>query len=71
MKNRNRGMGAVYQQPNSALWWIRYHHRGRKYRESSHSVNHADAVRLLKHRLGEGALPDLMLRRPPSKTWPA
>ncbi|HEV3112144.1 MAG TPA: site-specific integrase [Candidatus Binataceae bacterium] len=53
MKNRNRGMGAVYQQPNSALWWIRYHHRGRKYRESSHSVNHADAVRLLKRRLGE------------------
>jgi integrase len=60
---KNRGLGSVYQSAYvdkasgerrvSAVWWIRYHHRGRKYRESSGSTNRNDAVRMLKQRLGE------------------
>jgi hypothetical protein len=57
-----RGLGSVFQPryknhssgetKTSAVWWIRYHYRGKLYRESSKSENRADAVRLLKHRLG-------------------
>jgi integrase len=42
------------------MWWIRYSYRGTKRRESSGSTNRADAVKLLKRRLGEmgqGKLP--------------
>jgi hypothetical protein len=46
-----RGLGGIYKRgPN---WWIRYYHRGRKYRESSRSTERADAVRLLKQRLAD------------------
>jgi hypothetical protein len=61
--NKVRGLGSVFQPryrdkrscevKTSAIWWVRYHHRGKLYRESSESENRADAVRLLKHRLGE------------------
>ena len=44
-----RGMGGVYKR--GPFWWIRYGHRGRKYRESSQSTKRHDAVRLLKQRL--------------------
>jgi len=37
----------------SALWWIEYHYRGKRYRERTDSANRTDAVRLLKRRLGE------------------
>lgn len=58
-----RGMGSVYQptyrdrrtgeQKTVGTWWIRYHHRGKLYRESADSTNRADAVRMLKARIGE------------------
>lgn len=44
-----RGLGNVYQR--GQVWWVAYHHGGRKYRESSRSVDRNDAVRLLRHRL--------------------
>lgn len=44
-------MGTAYRRGN--VWWIRYYHRGRCYRESSHSENETDARRLLKKRIGE------------------
>jgi integrase len=60
---KNRGLGSVYQpvykdkqtgeHKASAVWWIRYHHRGRKHRESSESTKRADAVKLLKRRMAE------------------
>jgi integrase len=46
-----RGLGGHYQR--GGVWWIRYSYRGDKRRESSGSLNRADAVRLLKKRLGE------------------
>ena len=58
MRNTRRGLGGVYQR--GGTWWVRYSHRGRKVRESSGSTGRADAVRLLKQRLGEmgqGKLP--------------
>lgn len=58
MREARRGLGGVYQR--GGAWWIRYSYRGTKRRESSHSSNRADAVKLLKRRLGEigqGKLP--------------
>jgi integrase len=46
-----RGIGRSYQR--GSIWWIRYWHRGREYRESSESAREGDAIRLLKHRLKE------------------
>ena len=46
-----RGLGRLYQRGN--VWWVQYCHRGKVYRESSHSTVRADATRLLKRRLGE------------------
>jgi hypothetical protein len=34
-------------------WYISYYKGGRRFRESSHSTNRANAVRLLKQREGE------------------
>lgn len=45
------GTGYCYQR--RAIWWISISHRGRRVRESSGSKKRADAVRLLKRRLGE------------------
>jgi len=44
-----RGLGSVYQR--GQVWWIRYHQGGREYRESSHSADRQDALRLLRKRL--------------------
>ena len=46
-----RGMGGVFKR--GPVWWIRYGHRGRKYRESSKSPERADALALLKQRLAD------------------
>jgi len=62
---KTRGLGLVYQpvyvdkrtgeHKTAAVWWIQYYVRGRRFRESSNSTSRADAVRLLKRRIGEGA----------------
>lgn len=46
-----RGMGRIFQR--GSVYHIGYFHRGREYRESSHSEKEAVARRLLKKRLGE------------------
>src|SRR5262249_15111201 len=43
-----KGFGYVYRR--GRLWWVRYFHRGRDFRESTHSEREVDALRLLKHR---------------------
>ena len=58
-----RGMGRIYkpgwrdrktgETRESPIWWIGYNHRGRVIRESAHSVNRTDAVKLLRRRHGE------------------
>ncbi len=63
MKKQNRGMGfcfqpgyrdkATGQKKNVAVWWISYSVHGKRHKESSKSTNRADAVRLLKKRIGE------------------
>ena len=45
------GLGRVYQ--HGTTWWVSYYFRGKQQRESSHSNNESDAVKLLKKRLGE------------------
>jgi integrase len=50
-KKRDYGMGQVYQRGRT--WWITYSFQGTVYRESSHSKDKADAIRLLKKRIGE------------------
>jgi integrase len=44
-------MGGVYKR--GPVYWIRYHHRGREYRESSHSTERREAVQQLKRRLAD------------------
>ena len=48
---RDRGTGRVYQRGNT--WWIAYHVRGIKVRESSHSSKKTVAIELLKTKLVE------------------
>ena len=45
------GLGRIYQR--NSVWWIGYYFRGKEQRETTHSKNHDDAVRLLKKRLGQ------------------
>jgi integrase len=45
------GLGHTYQRGN--VWWVSYYFRGKEQRESSHSRNENDAIKLLKKRLGE------------------
>ncbi len=62
-EKRDRGSGSIFQPEwrdrksgeykASPTWWIQYHYRGKKIRESSKSKLRADAVRLLNRRLGE------------------
>ena len=44
-------MGSIYKRGN--IYWIKYHRRGRPYRESTRCEKEADAKRLLKKREGE------------------
>ena len=46
-----RGLGGVYKR--GPVYGIRYHHRGREYRESARSTERSDAVRLLRQRLAD------------------
>jgi integrase len=46
-----KGLGRVYIR--GSVYWIEYWHRGKGYRESSHSDKDTVAKRLLKKRLGE------------------
>ncbi|MBI4637616.1 MAG: tyrosine-type recombinase/integrase [Candidatus Rokubacteria bacterium] len=46
-----RGLGGIYKR--GPVYWIRYHHRGREYRESARSTERGDAVRLLKQRVAD------------------
>jgi integrase len=48
-----RGLGGIYRR--GAVYWIRYRHRGKQYRESACSGERAAAVRLLKQRLADVA----------------
>jgi integrase len=45
------GLGRTYQRGQT--WWIAYYFRGKQQRESSHSTNENEAIKLLKKRLGE------------------
>jgi integrase len=52
-----RGMGWIYQR--GLVWYIGYHFRGERVRESSHSTRRGDAVKLLRKRqaeMGKGRL---------------
>jgi integrase/recombinase XerD len=65
MKRRDRGMGeifqATYKDPKTSelkkveTWSIRYFVNGARFKESTGSINRADAVRLLKKRIGQAA----------------
>ena len=65
MKRRDRGMGQIFQptykDPKAGevktveTWYIRYFVNGKRIKESTGSTNRADAVRLLKKRIGEVA----------------
>ncbi len=46
-----RGLGRTFKR--GPTWWVAYSHRGKEFRESSHSENESQAKRLLKKRLGE------------------
>lgn len=48
-----RGSGGLYHQGSGTIWWIRYSHRGKEYRESSGSESETVARRLLTARLRE------------------
>src|SRR5437879_10563563 len=48
-----RGNGSVYKR--GTVYWVRYHHRGREYRESTRSTERADAVSLLRQRLADAS----------------
>lgn len=43
-----RGFGGPYRR--GRIWWVRYHHRGEEFRESTRSERLLDAERLLKKR---------------------
>ncbi len=62
---QTRGLGLVYQpvyldkrtgeRKTAATWWVQYSVRGKRFRESSGSSNRADAVKLLKRRIGDAS----------------
>jgi integrase len=50
---KQRGFGRIYRRLWTKCWWIQYSHRGKLYRESCGSENHAVAVKLLRKRQAE------------------
>jgi hypothetical protein len=66
VSRQHRGTGNVYRPTyrdkrtddvrTSAVWWVRWSCRGKIYRQSSRSTNRADAIRLLRRKLGEAGL---------------
>lgn len=55
MSKSTWGSGSIYRQPNGRFWWISYYVRGKRYCESSKSVERQVAARLLKKRIQEAA----------------
>ena len=51
MTTNRRGQGTIYQRGN--VFWIAYFFRGQRHRESTGSTRRADAVKLLRRRMGE------------------
>ncbi len=51
MNSTQYGLGTLRKR--GRIWWIRYHYRGKRYEESSHSTKKRDAQQLLKQRLAE------------------
>jgi integrase len=49
----SRGQGRVYKRPGSEHWWLDYGVRGARHRESSHTTNKAEALDLLRRRVGD------------------
>ncbi|MFN7971342.1 MAG: tyrosine-type recombinase/integrase [Acidobacteriota bacterium] len=49
--NDRRGLGSIFRR--GRIWWVQVYHRNKRYRESSHSTERGDALRLLKKRLAE------------------
>jgi len=49
--NQRRGMGEIYLR--GRVWWVAYHVRGKRIRESTGSTKHSDAVKLLKQRIAD------------------
>ena len=64
MKTKTRGLGFTFQpvysqngvKKTAATWWICYSVHGRRIRENAHSTKEADAVRLLKQKIGEAGI---------------
>jgi integrase len=50
---KERGFGRIYQRKWTKCLWIQYSYRGKLYRESCGSENHAVAVKLLRKRQAE------------------
>lgn len=48
---KRRGLGMVFQR--GSTWWIQYHWRGKRYRETSGSTVRTDAIKLLRCRMAE------------------
>ena len=48
---KRRGLGMVFQR--GSTWWIQYHWRGKRYRETSGSILRMVAVKLLRKRMAE------------------
>jgi integrase len=63
---KNRGLGFVFQptyrdkatgeKKTAATWWISYSVHGKRHKENAKSTNRADAVRLLKQKIGEAQI---------------
>lgn len=63
---KNRGLGFVFQptyrdkvtgeKKTAATWWISYSVHGQRHKENAKSANRADAVRLLKQKIGEAQM---------------
>jgi integrase len=51
VNRRRRGEGCVFRR--GSIWWVNYSVNGNRVQESSKSTREADAVRLLRRRLGE------------------
>ena len=48
---KRRGLGMVFQR--GSTWWIQYHWRGQRHRETSGSILRMEAVKLLRRRMAE------------------
>ncbi|MGA3211614.1 MAG: site-specific integrase [Terriglobales bacterium] len=50
---RQRGSGSIYQQKNSAVFWVSYYRNGKQFRESTRTTDRTEASNFLRKRLGE------------------